>query len=84
MPSRRGATKKLHRDHQKVQPTLGYHFVSPKRKRPSSKKRQVVLQAFGDKKQTKLQEELKALKAKNVCTADNPFVVENRDVTESP
>ena len=79
MPSTQ-QTKKPRRDHQKVQPTLGYHFVSPKRKRATLKKKQVVLQAFGPKKKSQLEGELEALKKKsqNCCTlADDPFIAEN-------
>jgi hypothetical protein len=86
MPST-GGTKKPRRDHQKVQPTLGYHFISPKRKQATSKKKQVVLQAFGHKKKSQLEEELEALKdkANHVCMApDDPFIVENRGVDEGP
>jgi len=52
MPSTQlqGKTRKPRREHQLVQPTLGNHFVSPKRKRMTLKKKQVVLQAFGQKK----------------------------------
>jgi predicted nuclease of restriction endonuclease-like RecB superfamily len=86
MPSTQGGTQKLRRNHQQIQPTLGYHFISPKRKRATSKKRQVFLQAFGHKK-TQLEKELEALKekAQNSCTpSEDPFIVENRGVDEGP
>jgi ABC-type nitrate/sulfonate/bicarbonate transport system substrate-binding protein len=77
MPSTQGGTTKLCRDHQKVQPTLSYHFISPKRKWATSKKKHVVLQAFGHKKHTQLEQELEALKQNGCTPSDDPFIVEN-------